>query len=52
MVGFVQDVTGKKKFLVQFEDGQNKYISTYSLVFLSLKEEVDMDDPLSHSPEK
>ena len=51
-MGCVQDVTGKKKFLVQFEYGQNKYISTYSLVFLSLKEEVDMDDPLSHSPEK
>ena len=23
MAGFVQDVLGKKKFLVQFEDGQN-----------------------------
>ena len=48
----VQDVAGKKKFLFQFEDGQKKEISSSSLVFLSSKEEVDMDDPLSHSTEK
>ena len=48
----VQAVVGKKKFLVQFEDGQKKEIRFSLLVFLSLKEEVDMDEPLYHSPEK
>ena len=52
VVGFVQSVVGKKKFLVQFEDGKKKEISSSSLVFLSLKEEVEMDEPISHFPEK
>ena len=41
-------MVGKKKFLVQFEDGQKKEISSYSLVILSLKEEVEMDEAISH----
>ena len=52
MVGCVQSVMGKKKFLVQSEDGQKKYIISSSLVFLSSKEEVAMDEAISHSPEK
>ena len=39
-------------FLVQFEDGQNKEIGSYSLVFSSLKEEVEMVEAISHYPEK
>ena len=50
MVRFFQAVAGKKNFLFQFEDGQKKDMSAYMLVFLSSKEEVEMDDPLSHSP--
>ena len=49
-MGCVHAVVGKKKFLVQFEDGKKKEISSSSLVFLSLKEEAEMDEPLSHSP--
>ena len=40
VVGCVQSVVGKKKLLVQFEDGQKKEISSSSLVFLSSKGEV------------
>ena len=52
VVECVHIVVGKKKFLVQFEYGQKKDISSSLLVFLSLKEEVEMDDAISHSPEK
>ena len=52
VVGCVQSVVGKKKFLIQFEDGQKKEISSSSLVFVSSKEEVEMDEPISHLPEK
>ena len=52
MVGCVHTVVGKKKFVFQFEYGQKKEISSPSLMFLSSKGEVDMDEPLSHSPEK
>ena len=52
MVGCVQSMVGKKKFLVLVEDGQKKEIVFSSLVYLSLKEEVDMDEPISHLPEK
>ena len=52
MVGCVQSVVGKKKLLVQFENGNKKDISYSSLVFLSSKEEVEMDEPISHLPEK
>ena len=52
VVGCVQSLVGEKKFLVQFEYGQNKEISSYSLVYLSSKEEVVMEEPISHLPEK
>ena len=52
VVGCVHIVVGKNNFLVQFEDGQKKEISSSSLVFLSSKEEVDMDEPISHLPKK
>ena len=52
VVGYVHSVVGKKKFLFQFEDGQKKEISSYLLLFLSSKEEVDRDEPISHLPQK
>ena len=52
VVGCVQILVGKGKFLVQFEYGQKKEISSYSLLVLSSKEEVEMDDPISHLPKK
>ena len=48
-MGCSQAVVGKKKFLLQFEDGHKKQISSSSLVFLSSKEEVYMDEAISHS---
>ena len=51
VVGCVQAVAGKKKFLVKFEVGQNKDISDYLLFFKSSKDEVDMDKPLYHYTE-
>ena len=45
-------MAGKKNFLVQFEDGQKKEISSSSILVLSSKEEVDMDEAISHSTEK
>ena len=50
--GRVKYVVGKKRLLVQFEDGKNKDTSYCLLMFLSSKDEVDMDEPLSNSPEK
>ena len=52
VVGCVQSVVGKKNFLVKIENGQKKEMSSSSLVFLSQKEEVDMDDPISNLPKK
>ena len=52
LVGCVHSLVGKKKFLVQFEDGQKKDISSSALVFLSSKEEVEMYEPISHLPKK
>ena len=52
MVGCVQDLVGKKKLLLKFENRHKKEISFSLLVFLILKEEVDMDEVISHSPEK
>ena len=52
IVGYVQAVMGKNRFLVQSIDGQNKEISSSILVFLSSKEEVDMDETLSNSLKK
>ena len=51
-MGCVQDVSGKKNFLIQFLYGKKKHISSSSLVFLSSKEKVGMDEAISHSPEK
>ena len=48
----VQSMLFKKNFLVQFEDGHKKEISSSSLVFLSSKEEVEMDEPITDLPEK
>ena len=52
MVGCVQAVVGKNKFLVKFEDGKNKDMISSLLVFSSSKEEVEMDKPLYCYPEK
>ena len=51
MVGFVQSVVGKNKFFVLFEDGQKKEIVSCSLVYLNEKEEVDMEESITLSPE-
>ena len=48
MMGYVHYVVGKNTFLVQFKDGQKKEMSYSSLVFLSLNEQVNMDDPLAN----
>ena len=42
-MGCVQSVVGKKKCLVLFENKQKKEIGSSSLVYLSEKEEVDME---------
>ena len=42
-VGFLQTVVWKKKFLIQFEDGQKKEMSSCSIFFKCSKEEVEMD---------
>ena len=42
----------KKTFLIQIEDGQKKEISSSLLLFLSSKEEVELDEPISPLPEK
>ena len=52
VVGCVHAVVGKKTFLVKFENGQKKQVSSCSLVFLSSKEEGEMDESLSNSCEK
>ena len=51
-VGFVQSVVGKNKLLVLFEDGQKKEIGSSPVVYLSEKEEVEMEESISHFPEK
>ena len=52
MVICVQSVVGKKKFPVLFEYGQKKEIGFSSLVYLSEKVEIDMEESISHLPEK
>ena len=52
VVVFVQDVEGKKNLLFQFQYEQKKEISYSSLMFLSSKEKVDMNEPLSNSLKK
>ena len=51
-MGCVHSVVEKKKFLVLFKYGNNKDICYPSLVYLSEKEEVDMEESISHLPEK
>ena len=45
-------MVGKKKLLFIFKYGQKKEIGSCSLVYLSEKEEVDMEESISHLPEK
>ena len=45
-------MVGKNNLLIQFEYGQKKDVGSFPLVFLSPKEEIDMDEAISHSPEK
>ena len=52
VVGCVQSVVGRKNLLFLFEDGQKKEISSSSFVYLSSKEELEMEEPISHLPEK
>ena len=47
-----KEAVGNNNFLFQLEYGQNKEISSSSLVFLGSKDEVDMDEAISHSPKK
>ena len=51
-MGCVQSLVGNNNFILQFEYGQKKDISSSSLVFLSSKEEVEMDKVISHSLKK
>ena len=50
-MGCVQCVVGKNKFLVLFGYGHKKEIGYFSLVYLSEKEEVDMEESITLSPE-
>ena len=49
-MGCVQILVGKNKLLVLFEYGQKKEIGSCSLVYLSEKEEVDMEESITLSP--
>ena len=51
VVGCVQSGVGKNKFPVLFEYGQKKEIGSCSLVYLNEKEEVDMEELTTLSPE-
>ena len=50
VVGCVQRVVRKNNFLFLFEDGQKKDIGSCSLVYLSEKEEVEMEESITLSP--
>ena len=50
VVGCVQRVVGKNKSLVLFGYGQKKEIGSCSLVYLSEKEEVDMEESITIFP--
>ena len=52
IVGCVHSVVGKNKFLAHFKYVKKKEISSSSPVFLSSKEEVEMDETISNSPDK
>ena len=51
VVGCVQSVVGKNKCLVLFEYGKNKEMGSCSLVYLNEKEEVDIEESITLSPE-
>ena len=53
-VGCVEAMVGNKKFLVRFKDGQRREMSSCSLVYVCLKQEVclEVDEPISDLPEK
>ena len=44
-------MVGKNKFLFLFEEGQKKEIGSCSLVYLSEKEEVEMEESITLFPE-
>ena len=52
VVRCVHRVVGKNKFIVIFEDGKKNEISSCMLVYLSEKEEVEMEDMITLSPKK
>ena len=45
-------MVGKKKFLFLFEDWKKTEMGSCSLVYLSEKEEVEMEDSILHLPPK
>ena len=52
VVGYVQSVVGKKEFLVQFEYGQKRDMSSCLFVYLCSKQEICLDvyKPISELP--
>ena len=50
MIGCVQSVVEKNKFLFLFEDGQKKDIGSCLLVDLNKKEEVEMEEAITIFP--
>ena len=52
VLGCVQSVVGKTRFLFKLIDIQKKYMSSSLLVFFILKEEFGRDEPLLNSHEK
>ena len=50
VMGCVQRVGGKNNFLILFEDGQKKEIGSCSLVYLSEKEEIEMEESITLLP--
>ena len=51
VVGCVHHGVGENNFLVPFEYGQKKEIGSCLLVYLSEKEEVEMEESITLSPE-
>ena len=51
VVGCAQSAVDNNKFLVLFEDGQKKDISSCLLFYLSEKEEVDMEESITLFPD-
>ena len=52
VVGCANGVLGKKKFFFLFKYGHKKEKRSSLLVHLISKEEVEMEEPISHLPEK